>query len=104
MDAAQSLTSRKRDVRAGWRIIYIMSNSDPKRVESRLGMRPSRTVPVVTLPIAAALVRPRSPGQDKRALEQLERVLDAMTRAAWHAWLEENVGSLDPGDLQTTES
>ena len=27
-----------------------------------------------------------------------------MTQNAWCAWLEENVGSLDAGDLQTTES
>jgi hypothetical protein len=36
--------------------------------------------------------------------EHLERVVEPMTSAAWRAWLEENVGSLDPGDLQTTES
>ena len=36
--------------------------------------------------------------------EQLERIVPPMTRDAWRAWLEENVGSLDAGDLQTTES
>lgn len=36
--------------------------------------------------------------------DRLERVVAPMTREAWHAWLEENVGSLDAGDLETTES
>jgi hypothetical protein len=36
--------------------------------------------------------------------EHLERVVAPMTQEAWHAWLEENVGSLDAGDLETTES
>jgi hypothetical protein len=36
--------------------------------------------------------------------EHLERTVPAMTDDAWHAWLEENVGSLDAGDLETTES
>lgn len=34
----------------------------------------------------------------------LERVVAPMSKEAWHAWLEENVGSLDAGDLETTES
>jgi hypothetical protein len=36
--------------------------------------------------------------------EDLERTVAPMTQDAWHAWLEENVGSLDAGDLETTES
>ena len=36
--------------------------------------------------------------------DRLERVVAPMTQEAWHAWLEENVGSLDAGDLETTES
>ena len=36
--------------------------------------------------------------------EDLERTVAPMTRDAWCAWLEENVGSLDAGDLETTES
>lgn len=36
--------------------------------------------------------------------EHLERIVAPMTREAWRAWLEENVGSLDAGDLETTES
>lgn len=36
--------------------------------------------------------------------DQLERIVAPMTPEAWHAWLEENVGSLDAGDLETTES
>ncbi|MBS1134492.1 MAG: hypothetical protein H6R02_1633 [Burkholderiaceae bacterium] len=35
---------------------------------------------------------------------RLERVVPAMTQETWHAWLERNVGSLDAGDLETTES
>jgi hypothetical protein len=36
--------------------------------------------------------------------EHVDRVVAPMTRAAWCAWLEQNVGSLDAGDLETTES
>lgn len=36
--------------------------------------------------------------------EHLARNVTPMTQNAWCAWLEENVGSLDAGDLQTTES
>ncbi len=36
--------------------------------------------------------------------EHLERMVAPMTPEAWHAWLEENVGSLDAGDLETTEA
>jgi hypothetical protein len=36
--------------------------------------------------------------------DYLERIVRPMTAEAWHNWLEENVGSLDAGDLETTES
>lgn len=36
--------------------------------------------------------------------DHLERILAPMTADTWYAWLEENVGSLDAGDLETTES
>ncbi len=36
--------------------------------------------------------------------EHLERTVAPMTQEGWIAWLEENVGSLDAGDLETTES
>ncbi len=36
--------------------------------------------------------------------EHLERTVAPMTRRAWCTWLGENVGSLDAGDLETTES
>jgi len=36
--------------------------------------------------------------------EHIDRIVAPMTREAWRAWLEENVGSLDAGDLETTES
>jgi hypothetical protein len=36
--------------------------------------------------------------------EHLERNVAPMTRDTWYAWLKENVGSLDAGDLETTES
>ncbi len=36
--------------------------------------------------------------------EHLEAALAPMTREAWCAWIEQNVGSLDAGDLETTES
>ena len=36
--------------------------------------------------------------------DERESVVPPMTREAWRAWLEENVGSLDAGDLETTES
>jgi hypothetical protein len=36
--------------------------------------------------------------------DHLERTVAPMTSDAWYAWLEENVGSLDAGDLETTES
>lgn len=36
--------------------------------------------------------------------DSLERTVVPMNYEAWYAWLEENVGSLDAGDLETTES
>jgi hypothetical protein len=36
--------------------------------------------------------------------ERVERTVTPMTEDAWHVWLEENMGSLDAGDLETTES
>lgn len=36
--------------------------------------------------------------------EHVERTVAPMTTDEWHAWIEENVGSLDAGDLETTES
>lgn len=33
-----------------------------------------------------------------------EAIVSPMTPEHWHTWLEANVGSLDPGDLETTES
>jgi hypothetical protein len=36
--------------------------------------------------------------------ERRQCVVAPMTPEAWHAWLEGNVGSLDAGDLGTTES
>ena len=35
--------------------------------------------------------------------EHREATVAAMDSDAWHAWLEENVGSLDSGDLDTSE-
>lgn len=36
--------------------------------------------------------------------QHLQRDVAPMAMDAWVAWLEENVGSLDAGDLETTES
>lgn len=36
--------------------------------------------------------------------DDFERIVAPMTAADWHDWLEENVGSLDAGNLETTES
>ena len=36
--------------------------------------------------------------------ENVEHIVAPMTGDEWHAWVEENAGSLDPGDLATTES
>ena len=43
-------------------------------------------------------------GRWRVSWEHLERTVAPMERDAWHTWLEENVGSLDAGDLETTES
>ena len=45
-----------------------------------------------------------SPVVVKLALTDLERTVVPMTMEDWCAWLTENVGSLDAGDLETTES
>ncbi len=36
--------------------------------------------------------------------EGFEHTVEPMTRDAWRRWLEDNVGSLDAGDLETSES
>jgi hypothetical protein len=36
--------------------------------------------------------------------DHLERTVAPMDYDAWCAWLQQNVGSLDAGDLETTES
>ncbi|MCL4762708.1 MAG: hypothetical protein KJ018_13210 [Burkholderiales bacterium] len=36
--------------------------------------------------------------------DHMERRVEPMAMEAWVAWLERNVGSLDAGDLETTES
>lgn len=36
--------------------------------------------------------------------EDHQRIVPPMTKDGWYAWLEENIGSMDPGDLETTES
>ena len=36
--------------------------------------------------------------------DRMESVVAPMANEAWRAWLQENVGSLDAGDLETTES
>lgn len=50
------------------------------------------------------LVEDRGDGTWRVRWDHQERVVPAMDHAAWRAWLEENVGSLDAGDLETTES
>ena len=49
-------------------------------------------------------VTPLADGRWQVRWEHLARGVAPMTADAWHAWLEENVGSLDAGDLETTES
>jgi hypothetical protein len=49
-------------------------------------------------------VADRADGTWQVRWENLESIVPPMTAVAWHAWLEENVGSLDAGDLETTES
>lgn len=48
-------------------------------------------------------VMPLPDGMWRVRWENLESMVAPMTAQAWHAGLEENVGSLDPGDLETTE-
>jgi hypothetical protein len=43
-------------------------------------------------------------GQWRVQWDRMESVVPPMARDAWHAWLQANVGSLDAGDLETTES
>ena len=43
-------------------------------------------------------------GQWRVQWKRLEAVVPPMTASAWCHWLERNVGSLDAGDLETTES
>ena len=43
-------------------------------------------------------------GQWRVQWDRQESVVAPMARAAWHAWLEANVGSMDPGALETAES
>ena len=45
-----------------------------------------------------------SDGRWRVSWNAVERTVAPMTDEAWHAWLERNVGPLDAGDLQTTES
>lgn len=49
-------------------------------------------------------VTPLPDGMWRVRWENLEATVPPMTAEAWRAWLEDNVGSLDPGDLETTES
>ena len=46
---------------------------------------------------------PMAPGMDQNG-SNVERTVVPMSRDDWRAWLSENVGSLDAGDLETTES
>lgn len=54
------------------------------------------------LPRVTVAVQPDGMWRVRR--EHLEATVAPMTARDWRAWLEENVGSLDPGDLETTES
>ncbi|MGE5526015.1 MAG: hypothetical protein ACM3SS_20050 [Rhodospirillaceae bacterium] len=49
-------------------------------------------------------VTPLDDGRWRVRWEDLERIVPPMSRNTWCSWLEDNVGSLDAGDLQTTES
>jgi hypothetical protein len=49
-------------------------------------------------------VTERSDGSWHVRWDDVERDVDPMSLDAWRAWLTENVGSLDAGDLETTES
>ena len=50
------------------------------------------------------LVTAREDGSWRVRWEHHDLTVGPMTRDAWYAWLEENVGSMDAGDLETTES
>ncbi len=49
-------------------------------------------------------VTERADGTWRVSWNHLGRVVAPMSADLWYAWLEENVGSLDAGDLETTES
>ena len=49
-------------------------------------------------------VTERTDGAWQVKWEDLERTVAPMSMDDWRAWLSENVGSLDAGDLETTES
>jgi hypothetical protein len=49
-------------------------------------------------------VEVQSDGRWRVRWDNLESTVPPMTLAAWHAWLERYVSSLDAGDLETTES
>ena len=49
-------------------------------------------------------VTQRSDGSWDVKWDNVERTVAPMSRDDWRAWLTENVGSLDAGDLETTES
>lgn len=66
-------------------------------VEERIEMFGLGALPRVT-------VTPLADGMWRVRWEILEATVPPMTAEAWRAWLEDNVGSLDPGDLETTES
>ncbi|HEY0879263.1 MAG TPA: hypothetical protein VGE10_12505 [Zeimonas sp.] len=84
---------------------------DPKPDESRL-LTPEEAEAVVEDRIErfglGALPRvtvDETPGGGWRVRwDHIERNVAPMTRDAWHRWLEANIGSLDAGDLETTES
>ncbi len=66
-------------------------------VEQRIELFGIGALPRVT-------VAPLPDGRWRVRWENLEATVAPMTAHAWRAWLEENVGSLDAGDLETTES
>jgi len=49
-------------------------------------------------------VRPLEDGRWRVSWDSVEHRVAPMNSAQWHDWLEWNVGSLDPEDLQTTEA
>jgi hypothetical protein len=50
------------------------------------------------------VVTERTDGSWQVCWDHLEKVVAPMAYDDWYAWLQANVGSLDPGDLETTES